>query len=63
MTRAMSAINDSGIQPGPEGIEETNPTADAPYLIANCASSTVLIQQILTRGIFVGSIVCVYMRI
>ena len=45
---AMFAINDSGIIPGPLGMAETTPMADAPWEIASLASSTDLIQQIFT---------------
>jgi hypothetical protein len=37
--------------PGPLGISETKPMADAPQRIASQASSTLLMQQILTLGI------------
>ncbi len=47
---AIRAIMDSGMTPGPLGMEETRPRADAPQTIAAAASSGVLIQQILTRG-------------
>jgi len=40
--------------PGPLGIFDTNPTAEAPYVIAFQASSIDWMQQILTRGLFVG---------
>jgi hypothetical protein len=53
---AISAIRVSGIGPGPLGIAETRPTADAPCSIASHASSTLAIQQILTRGFVVGFI-------
>jgi hypothetical protein len=45
---AMRLMVSSAITPGPLGISETNPTADAPQRIAIQASSTLLIQQILT---------------
>lgn len=45
---AISAINTSSITPGPLGISETNPSAEAPYLIASLASSKEAIQHILT---------------
>ena len=51
---AISAISSSGIGPGPLGISETNPTAEAPYLMASHASSTLAIQQILTLGFLTG---------
>jgi hypothetical protein len=53
---AISAINSSGIGPGPLGIAETSPTADAPASIASRASSTLAIQQIFTRGLGAGFI-------
>src|SRR5687767_7559170 len=51
---AISAIKLSGIGPGPLGIAETNPSADAPCSIAIHASSTLAIQQIFTRGLLVA---------
>src|SRR5687767_286717 len=51
---AISAIKLSGIGPGPLGIADTNPIADAPCSIAIHASATLAIQQIFTRGIRVG---------
>ena len=48
--RAICAINSSGIGPGPLGIADTSPTADAPYPIASFASSMLAMQQILIRG-------------
>src|ERR1051326_3764648 len=53
---AISAIRLSGIGPGPLGIADTNPIADAPASIAIHASSTLAIQQIFTRGFGVGLI-------
>ena len=53
---AISAIRVSGIGPGPLGIAETRPTADAPCSIASHASSTLAIQQIFIRGFVVGFI-------
>ena len=53
---AISAICSSLITPGPLGIAETNPSADAPASIAMRASATELMQQIFTRGARVGSI-------
>src|SRR6185312_343062 len=47
---AISAIASSPIVPGPLGIAETSPSASAPQRIASCASATLLMQQILTRG-------------
>src|SRR5271157_5228608 len=51
---AISAIRSSVITPGPLGIEETRPRADAPCWIASWASLMLLMQQILTRVFFVG---------
>jgi hypothetical protein len=51
---AISAIKLSAIGPGPLGIADTNPTADAPCSIAIKASTTLAIQQIFTRGFVVG---------
>ncbi len=48
----IPAISSSLITPGPLGISETNPSAEAPYLIARAASSTDEIQQIFTRVYF-----------
>src|SRR6476659_1502718 len=53
---AISAINSSEIGPGPLGIAETSPTADAPCSIAIHASATLAIQQIFTRGLENGCI-------
>ena len=47
---AMSAISESAIGPGPLGIADTSPIADAPALIASRASSRLAIQQILTNS-------------
>ena len=52
----ISAIKLSGIGPGPLGISETNPSAEAPCSIAIHASATLAIQQIFTRGLRVGLI-------
>src|ERR1700682_2212384 len=46
--RAMACIKSSGMTPGPLGIEDTRPMASAPASIAVRASSTLLMQQILT---------------
>ena len=54
MVAAISAIKLSGIGPGPLGIAETNPTADAPCSIAIQASATLAMQQIFTRGFTIG---------
>jgi hypothetical protein len=51
---AISAIKLSGIGPGPLGIADTSPIADAPASIAIHASSMLAIQQIFTRGFAVG---------
>jgi len=48
---AMHAMRSSDMTPGPLGISETRPSADAPYWIAVLASSTLAIQQILTLGL------------
>src|SRR5881227_404710 len=53
---AISAIKLSGIGPGPLGISDTNPIADAPASIAIHASSMLAIQQIFTRGLVVAFI-------
>jgi hypothetical protein len=53
---AISAIRSSGIGPGPLGIADTSPTADAPASIAIHASSIVAMQQIFTRGLVLGFI-------
>src|SRR5437764_12927783 len=50
---AMLVISASAITPGPLGMCETNPTADAPNSIANAASSTLAMQQIFTLGLLV----------
>src|SRR5438477_3926714 len=53
---AISAICSSLMTPGPLGMAETNPSADAPAAMAMRASSTELMQQTFTRGTRVGSI-------
>jgi hypothetical protein len=53
---AISAISSSGIGPGPLGMAETSPTADAPCSIASHASATLAMQQIFTRGFSVAFI-------
>lgn len=53
---AISAIKVSGIGPGPLGIADTRPTADAPCSIASHASSMLAMQQIFTRGFVLGFI-------
>src|SRR5215510_10253440 len=50
---AISAIRSSGIGPGPLGIADTKPIADAPASIAIHASSMLAMQQIFTRGLVV----------
>src|SRR5690242_10095843 len=53
---AISAIVSSEITPGPLGIEETSPRAEAPQAIAARASSKEAMQQILIRGgVFIGA--------
>src|SRR6185503_5098445 len=47
---AMAVIVSSGIGPGPLGIAETRPIADAPAPIASRASSRSAMQQTLTKG-------------
>jgi hypothetical protein len=49
-------ICSSLITPGPLGIAETKPSAEAPTSIAKRASAIELMQQIFTRGARVGSI-------
>jgi len=46
---AISRINDSGIGPGPLGIRDTSPIADAPWRTASAASAREEMQQIFTR--------------
>lgn len=50
----ISAIRSSEMGPGPLGMAETRPRAEAPYRIASCASSMLAIQQIFTRGMDEG---------
>jgi len=47
---AIRAIVSSEIMPGPLGMAQTRPKAEAPHVIASCASAGVLIQQILILG-------------
>src|SRR5687767_14007203 len=47
---AISAMSPSSITPGPLGISETSPTADAPHSTTRRISSTLAMQQTLTRG-------------
>src|SRR2546428_7024051 len=56
MAAAISAIRSSGMGPGPLGISETRPMAEATCSIAIHASSTLAMQQILTRGLVVAFI-------
>ena len=51
--RAISAMVSSVMTPGPLGIAETSPKADAPLAIAARASSSEAMQQILTLGLVV----------
>src|ERR1051326_7600085 len=46
---AISAIRSHGITPGPLGIVETRPSADAPASMARRASAMEAMQQILIR--------------
>jgi len=48
---AISAIRSSLITPGPLGMCETRPNAEAPHSMASAASSTLEMQQIFTRGV------------
>jgi hypothetical protein len=47
---AISVMVSSEITPGPLGMVETSPIADAPWRTAMAASVTLLMQQIFTRG-------------
>src|SRR5260221_12570764 len=47
---AMSAISASSITPGPVGMDDTSPSAEAPARTARAASSALPMQQILMRG-------------
>jgi hypothetical protein len=49
MAAAISAIRASAMDPGPEGIADTNPSASAPALIAAVASWTEAMQQTFIR--------------
>jgi hypothetical protein len=53
---AIRGIRSSSITPGPLGMCDTKPSADAPHSIASSASSRVLMQQIFTLGLLVGFI-------
>jgi hypothetical protein len=48
IAEAMCAITLSGITPGPPGMAEARPSADAPASIANHLSSRLMMQQIFT---------------
>src|ERR1700730_13194503 len=48
--RAISRMRDSGIGPGPLGIRDTRPMADAPIRTASAASASEAIQQTLILG-------------
>src|SRR3989304_351990 len=50
MSFAISRMASSEMTPGPLGISETNPRADAPSRIAAHACCLSAMQQILTRG-------------
>jgi hypothetical protein len=50
-TAAIFAISSSPITPGPLGMCETRPSADAPQSMARAASSTLAMQQIFIRGV------------
>jgi hypothetical protein len=54
MLAAISAIRSSLMTPGPLGMCETNPSADAPHSMARAASLTLPMQQIFTRGVRVA---------
>jgi hypothetical protein len=47
-------MRSSLMTPGPLGMCETSPSADAPHWMARAASSTLPMQQILTRGVCVA---------
>jgi hypothetical protein len=47
---AISLMRDSEMGPGPLGIRDTRPIADAPISTARAASSSDAMQQILTLG-------------
>jgi hypothetical protein len=49
-TAVMRTMVASSITPGPLGMEETRPRADAPCAMASRASAGDLMQQIFTRG-------------
>jgi hypothetical protein len=51
---AIFAISSSEITPGPLGMLETKPSADAPHSMAISASSTLLMQHTFNRGTRVG---------
>jgi len=51
---AILAMSSSEITPGPLGISETSPRAEAPAEMAMRASATLWMQQTLTGGHFVN---------
>ena len=51
---AIRPMSSSPITPGPLGMCETKPSADAPQSTATAASSTLPMQQIFTRGVRVA---------
>ena len=53
---AMKGILASSMTPGPLGMCETKPIAEAPNEIAKAASSTFLMQQIFTLGLRIALI-------
>src|SRR5581483_6498994 len=53
---AISAIRSSLITPGPLGMCDTRPSADAPHSMAIAASSMLAMQQTFTRGLRAGFI-------
>ena len=54
---AIARIKSSEITPGPLGMEDTSPRASAPAATAIFASSTLLIQHTLTRGVRVDGMI------
>ena len=51
---AILAMSSSGITPGPLGISETSPRAEAPAEMAMRASVSLWMQQILMGGVVVN---------
>ena len=51
---AMAAIIESGMTPGPLGMADTKPMAEAPAEMAARASPRLAMQQILTAGRLMG---------